>query len=278
MIASQRIRRRGTKRRGISLVELLVVICISGSLAAILLPAVQRARESARLRQCSNNLRNIGLALSNFQSFHKAFPAGSDGLNGTEHAWSSHILPFIELSNIAQQINYDLPWDAPGANATAADFDVPLYVCPSSLARFPGKQDYGGIMGTGLLPLPAGSGPKDAFGCGVLIVTGPQQPHPVRPANITDGLSFTMAGGESVDRTDGHAGQWACGRNCFSQNEPSVMIDDVGSLFSWHPAGAQAWFCDGHVRVLRDGIASEVLGALCTRNGAESAGSSAFTD
>jgi prepilin-type processing-associated H-X9-DG protein len=257
---------------------LLVVIAMMGCIVGMLVPAVQRARESARLRQCGNNLKNIGLGLAGFQSAHKSFPAGSDGLNHTEHAWSSHILPFVEQGSIAQLINYDLAWDAAGVNARAASYDLPLCVCPSSLTSFPGKQDYGGIIGTGLLPLPAGSGPKDAFGCGTLIVTGPQQPLPVRPATITDGLSCTMAGGESVDRTDGQAGRWACGRNCFSQNEPSIVLDDIGSLFSWHPGGAQAWFCDGHVRLMKDGIASEVLGALCTRNGAEATASLALTD
>lgn len=266
------------RRRAITIVELLVVIGLTGMLIGMLLPAVQAARESGRCRQCSNNLKNIGLALSSFQSFHKSFPAGSDGLNKTEQAWSSRILPFVELTTIAQQIDYELPWNAPGANATAANDDVPLYVCPSSLTRFPGKQDYGGIIGTALLPLPAGSGPLDAFGCGTLIITGLQQPSPVTMAQITDGLSCTMAGGESVDRTNGPAGLWACGRNCFSQNEGSVFIDDVGSLFSFHPAGAHACFCDGHVRVIRDGIAREVLGAICTRNGAEANVLGTFAD
>ena len=270
--------RLADRRRGITIVELLVVIGITGMLVGMLLPAVQAARESGRCRQCSNNLKNIGLALAAFQSFHKSLPAGSEGVNKTEQAWSSRILPFVELSTIAQQIDYELPWNAPGANATAANGDVPLYVCPSSLARVPGKQDYGGIIGTALMPLPAGSGPFDAFGCGTLIITDPQQPSPVRVAGITDGLSCTMAGGESVDRTEGLAGLWACGRNCFSQNDPSIIMEDFGGLFSFHPAGAHAWFCDGHVRVIRGGIATEVLGALCTRNGAEAFVASALSD
>lgn len=260
------------------MIEVLVAIGIIGFLAGMLMPAVQRARESARFRQCGGNLRNIALALADFQSFHKSLPAGSDGLNKTEHAWSSRILPFIEMGNIAQSIDYKKPWNEPGPNATAADYNVPLYICPSSLTSFPGKQDYGGILGTSLLQLPAGSGPTDAFGCGTLIVTGKQQRAPVTAAQITDGLSCTMAGGESVDRVDGQAGLWACGRNCFSQNDPSVVTTDIGSLFSFHPGCAQAWFCDGHVRVIREGIDREVLGALCTRNGAEASANSAFAD
>ncbi|HET6880951.1 MAG TPA: DUF1559 domain-containing protein [Pirellulales bacterium] len=272
------VRRRPAAPRGMTVVELLVVIGLFGALAALLFPAVQQARESARFRRCGNNLKNVALALAEFHSYQQTFPAGSDGLGQTEQAWSSRILPHLELSNLAQAIDYDLAWNAPGANATAAGYNVPVYVCPSSQLRFAGKQDYGGIIGTALLPLPAGSGPRDAFGCGTLIITGPQQPLPVGAAQITDGLSFTMAGGESVDRANGQAGLWACGRNCFSQNEPSVVIDDVGSLFSFHPAGAQAWFGDGHVRVIGAGIYREVLGALCTRNGAEASANAAFTD
>ncbi|HEX7380393.1 MAG TPA: DUF1559 domain-containing protein [Pirellulales bacterium] len=267
---------RFVNRRGLTVVELLAVIGIFALLAALLLPAVQQARESARFRHCGNNLKNIALALADFQSFHKSFPAGSDGLHHTEQAWSSRILPYIEQKNLAQAIDYDRSWNAPGANATAAAFDIPLYVCPSSQLRFAGKQDYGGIIGTALLPLPAGSGPRDAFGCGTLIVTGKQQPLAVPIALITDGLSFTMAGGESVDRDHGQAGQWACGRNCFSQNERSINVGETGSLFSRHPGGAQAWFGDGHVRVIRNGMDYVVLGALCTRNGAEAIGNAAF--
>jgi prepilin-type processing-associated H-X9-DG protein len=278
MNACRKIRPRTVWRRGISIIEVLVVIGIIGLLVGMLLPAVQAARETARFKQCGGNLKNIAIALADFHSFHKSFPAGSDELHGTEHAWSSRILPFIEMGNIAQSIDYKKPWNDPGANATAAGYDIPLYVCPSSQTRFPGKQDYGGILGTALLYLPAGAGPNDAFGCGTLIITCKQQAQPVMAAQITDGLSCTMAGGESVDRLNGQAGLWACGRNCFSQNEPSVVISDFGSLFSFHPGGAQAWFCDGHVRVIRQGIDPEVLGALCTRNGAEASANAAFVD
>lgn len=265
-------------RRGLTLVEVLLVIGIMGCLLAILLPAVQAARESARLTKCADNLRNIGLALANYHTAQQAFPVGSDLLRGTEHAWSSRILPFVEFAAVFQQIDYALPWNAPGGNLTASIIDVPLYVCPSSLVVVAGKQDYGGIMGTGLASLPAGMGPNNAFGCGVLIVSSRQQPQPVRAAQITDGLTYTMCVGESVDRDDSQAGLWASGWNCYSQNEPRIDMDDIGSLHSLHPAGAQALFADGHVRVVTDQIAGSLLGAMCTRNGGESDVSAAFSD
>lgn len=261
-----------------TLVEVLVVVGIVGCLLAITLPAVQSARETARLTGCSDNLHNIGVALSGYHTAHGAFPVGSDQLHGTEHAWSSRILSFVEFNEIYQQINYALPWNAPGPNLGASTINVPLYVCPSSQAVVAGKQDYGGIMGTSLVPLPAGMGPNNAFGCGVLIISSTQQPQPVRAAQITDGLSYTMCVGESVDRDDSQAGLWASGWNCYSQNEPRIDMDDIGSLHSLHPAGAQGLFADGHVRIITDRIAGIVLGAVCTRNGAEADVSAAFSD
>jgi prepilin-type processing-associated H-X9-DG protein len=256
-------------RRGFSVIELAVVIGIAGLLLAMLIPAVQAARESARGSHCANNLRNIGVALANFHAVRRSFPAGSEALAGTEQAWSSRLLPFIECDILAAHIDYTQPWNAPGPNLTAANQNLSIYVCPSGLTTYSGKQDYGGIQGTSLLPLTAGVGPTQAFGCGILIVTSSQQPSPVTAAKITDGLSVTLIVGESVDRQDESASRWACGRNCFAQNDQWVNMDELGSLHSNHPGGAQGLFADGHVVLLTEQIAPTVLGALCTRNGGE---------
>ena len=89
-------------RRGFTLVELLVVIAIIGVLVALLLPAVQSAREAARRGQCTNNLRQIGLAVHNYEDTWKAMPPGSyHGVFGT---WLLHILPFMEQTSLHQQI------------------------------------------------------------------------------------------------------------------------------------------------------------------------------
>jgi len=238
-------------------------------LISLLLPGVQSARESARRSECLNNLKNIGLALTNYHSSRKCFPAGNDSMTGTEQAWSARILPFLETAAVAQKIDYRLPWDAPGVNLQTADIDISIYVCPSALIPRKGKQDYGGLMGTALAGLPPTMGPEGAFGCGTLITTNPLQPKPVSAARITDGLSHTIAVGESVDRDDEVAGRWACGRNCFSQNEPYVNLNDSGSLHSFHPGGAQVLYADGHVQMLIDDTATSVLSALCTRNGGD---------
>jgi prepilin-type processing-associated H-X9-DG protein len=111
-----------------------------------------------------------------------------------------------------------------------------------------------------------------------MIVTGANQPFPVTIPSITDGTSCTLCIGESVDREQAGAISWACGLNCFSQNEPAVnMPDNKGNLYSRHPQGANALFADGHVVLLDETIAATVLGALCTRNGGESIPGSVIT-
>ncbi len=263
---------------GFTLVELLIVLGIMGVLAGTLIPAVQAARESAHRTQCASNLKNIGLGLANFLFLRRSFPPGSESLAGTEQAWSSRLLPLVESDALAQGIDYTQAWNAPGANLNAANQDLPIYVCPSAQTVVAGKQDYGGIQGTSLVPLPAGVGPTQAFGCGVLIVTSAQQPAGVAPAKITDGMSTTLCVGESVDRQDAAANRWACGRNCFAQNDSWVNMDAYGSLHSDHPSGAHGLFADGHVVLLTDDIAPLVLGAMCTRNGGEADAGAAETN
>jgi prepilin-type processing-associated H-X9-DG protein len=250
-------------------VEVLVVISIVGVLFALAFPAVQSAREAGRLMQCRSNLKNIGIALANFHDARKSFPLGSDLLAGTEQAWSARILPFLEEEALYRQIDFRQPWNGPLANQAAANQDVSVYVCPSGLLSAAGKQDYGGVFGTSLLPLAWGSAPSAMFGCGTLIVSSAQQSVPVSAKKITDGLSVTLCVGEAVDRSDGLANRWACGRNCFAQTDTRVDTGQLGGLYSPHPGGAQGLFADGHVLLLTDDIDSIVLGSICTRNGAE---------
>jgi prepilin-type processing-associated H-X9-DG protein len=253
----------------LTLVEVLVTVGVIGVLVSLLSPAVQAARESARGTQCRDNLRNQGVALLQYHAARGSFPAGNDALAGTQFAWSARILPFLEANEIARTLDYSQPWNGAGPNAVASALTLAVYQCPGAVTAFAGKQDYGGVMGTSLETLPAGMGPYQAFGCGTLITTNVDQPNPVMALQITDGLSHTLLAGESVDRPNLAAANWACGLNCFSQNQPFVNMDDVDGLNSPHPAGAHGLFADGHVRLLNDEIDPFLLAAACTRNGAE---------
>ena len=131
------MRQRSSKRHpaGFTLVELLVVIAIIGILVALLLPAVQAAREAARRAQCLNNLKQIGLALHNYAPANRVFPpsfciARGTVLSGNNGSWSIHgrILPYLEQGDAYEQVRLDIAWDAQMATGvpTAAHAHLPL--------------------------------------------------------------------------------------------------------------------------------------------------------
>jgi len=186
---------------------------------------------------CSNNLKNIGVAIHNFAAANNAMPLGSDRLTGTEHAWSTRILPYLEQGPLFQQFDFKKTWNQPGQNAQASLSKLSVYRCPSAVLEFDGKQDYGGIIGTTLAQLPLGDGPSEAFGCGAMVVTSPSQRRMINLGSITDGLSSTICIAESVDRSPLAAGRWACGLNCFSQGEGLSVHNAQGDMESKHPMG-----------------------------------------
>ena len=124
------------KSNGFTLVELLVVIAIIGILIGMLLPAVQATREAARRTVCANNMRQIGLALLNFESASQRFPAGwllddaTDPLSPSGWGWSAQALPFLESNNVFNQIEIRQRIDDP-ANVAVAATVIDSYLCPS---------------------------------------------------------------------------------------------------------------------------------------------------
>ena len=146
-------RRRPTLRRpGFTLIELLVVIAIISVLIALLLPAVQSAREAARRIQCTNNMKQIGLALHNYQDAFGSFPLGGiearfgaswgEMLNATRISWRALVLPFLEQGNLYNSVNFLFAVGIsnsgtqygvqPGfIQTTALSTVVTSYICPS---------------------------------------------------------------------------------------------------------------------------------------------------
>lgn len=136
-------------RRGFTLIELLVVIAIIGILIALLLPAVQSAREAARRSQCQNNMKQIGLAIHNFENTYKALPSGGEGTdfsvaaNGGQTKFAKQglfvlLLPFIEQNDLYMQYDVtksyrDTTVNSSGvSNAWVCQRDINTYLCPSN--------------------------------------------------------------------------------------------------------------------------------------------------
>jgi len=117
-------------RHGFTLVELLVVIAIIGILIGLLLPAVQAAREAGRRAQCSNNLKQIGLALHSYHSSHSVLPFASDWPHNETGTWASAILPHIELQSHYELFDFDHSLKAP-ENKQAVTTPVRAFICPS---------------------------------------------------------------------------------------------------------------------------------------------------
>src|SRR5438046_1719901 len=106
--------RRSTNRPALTLVELMAVIAIIATLAALILPAVQYSREVGRRFTCKNNLRQMALALHDFHAAQMHFPAGRDGVNDLDHSWATWILPHLEQGPIFDCYDFRRPWHAGG--------------------------------------------------------------------------------------------------------------------------------------------------------------------
>jgi prepilin-type N-terminal cleavage/methylation domain-containing protein/prepilin-type processing-associated H-X9-DG protein len=207
---------RSTLRFAFTLVELLVVIAIIGILVALLVPAVQAAREASRRMSCQNNLRQLGLALLNYESAHRVFPPAYvaqtrhslrdpttyDGPNG--FAWGALILPQMEQTHLYHQLRFDLTcWDP--SLATIVSRRIPTHLCPSaSLADGPAliRNEPGALLATfGRSTYVANAGQEEpwAFQAHDLtsIADGPMYRNSrVKIAEVSDGLSNTVFLGE----------------------------------------------------------------------------------
>ena len=252
-----------------TLVELLVVVAVIAALVAMLLPAVQMARESARRIACLNNLRNVGCALHGHLLARRTFPAGctewrQPGRAGAERclAWSSRILPWLEQADVAAGIDFGKAFDHPD-NAAAAATPLSIYRCPSADRPDPlvaglGRTDYGGVTGERIT---SPNNPEK----GVLI-----HDRGFAEREITDGLSHTVFVGECAAGAWAD-GQWINGRNLFDQAYAVNWPTWEDELRSRHPGGGHALYGDGTVRLLGEALDTRVLAAACTRSGGETA-------
>lgn len=286
---------RTVRRTGFTLVELLVVIAIIGILIALLLPAVQAAREAARRSQCQNHLKQYGLALQNYHDVHKSFPIGN--VYGKYWTFQSMLLPFVEGQTVYQLVNYRCPGTCfdYGASVTPANDPgnrvLDVDICPSdpnsgriystghgtdaSAIGYHGCTDYFGVTGTDVTQ---NIGTWNAVNNGVLYTNSS-----VGLSQILDGTSNTIVMGERGIPEDLWWGWTYCGAgsgdgsgegdNVLSTRFPLAPGEpnDAHMLHFWsyHPGGAQFALADGSVRFLSYTLDFTTYQALSSRAGGE---------
>ena len=315
------------RRGGVTLIELLVVIAIIGILISLLLPAVQKVREAANRTKCSNALKQIGLALHNYHDVNGSLPPGLDhspvppfGTNVYSYwSWMARLLRYMEQDNMWRQADafarygsgqYN-PW-APGFDPTtgkrvlsnpALYTPMPMYQCPSderTLIAIYAAGDLGnvtvafteflGVNGLAIRP----TTPADELLYEGLFYPGSH----VRFAEITDGLSNTLAVGERPPSKDLLYGWWFAGAgqagggsgscdvvlgvqelnhegiNCapgpyhFGPGDVNNNCDQF-HFWSLHPGGAHFLLADGSTQFFAYSVSPDILSAMATRAGGE---------
>ncbi len=255
---------------GFTLIELLVVVAIIGVLLAMLLPAIQAARETARRSQCTANLRQIGIALHNHHDSNKAFPPGCverrpfRSTVERQLAWSALLLPMLEEGGLADRFDTSAAYDAP-VNEEAAGAVLPIYLCPSTVTLADDRDEYRTLSGRGAIDYGGRFGSQEVSKRmnGVMLWN-----KTISTADIRDGNSYTVQVAEDSGRGTAMDGEWANGENIFDQGR-KINASMHNEMWSDHSGGVNTLYCDGSVHFLAETTDAKVIEALCTRDGGE---------
>ena len=297
------------RRAGFTLIELLVVIAIIGILVALLVPAVQKVRESASRLQCQNNLKQIGLALHGYHDRNKALPPGYYDLApwptndaGPGWGWASFILADVEQSPLQNQVNFNLSVGSATAPIPFVRTQfLPIFFCPSDKMNGTFTVTDGGSNSWSLA-----QGSYVACNGNDGVDDNSTPPHTgafvratrgFRFADISDGLSNTFFVGErcttmslstwvgvppgaqvpSVRSPGDYSGGSALVvGHCGPHLPNDGIVTDADAMSSAHVAGVQFLLGDGSVRLFFNSISQQTYDALATRAGGETVGSDAF--
>jgi len=289
-------------RPGFTLIELLVVIAIIAVLTALLLPAVQEAREAARRAQCVNNLKQVGLALHSYHSANNVFaigyvawPNANTNVTSPGWGWASALLPALDQQPLYNATNFNLVIEEP-SNSTTRTTALGIFVCPTD--RFTGLFTMTDVNNQPIADAQTNSYAGN-FGRDINIANNPGSGNGIFVRNlafgaqaITDGMSQTVAVGErgSLLTRVPWAGAINGGicrvtpgspsrstRTKTAPVEPLARADtgggtstdlffDPDDFYSPHPAGLNFLMCDGSVRFIKTSISPAVYGDLCSRN------------
>jgi prepilin-type N-terminal cleavage/methylation domain-containing protein len=290
-------------RKAFTLIELLVVIAIIAVLVGLLLPAVQKVRESANLLSCENNLKQIGLAMQSYHDTQASFPVGyydptpwPQFDNGPGWGWGAYLLPYLEQNQLYQQINFKLDVGDP-ANAVVRTSILKIFICPSDIkvrnwtvTVTDGGSNSWNLAQASYVACNGNDGVDDFT---TPPHTGPfvRSIYGYRIPEITDGLSNTMFVGDRTNRLSyctwvggptgalnpflmdpsGNFGAEVtllmCHAGQTGPNTPGVF--DADSTSSPHRTGVPFVFGDGAVHFIRNEIDINVWMALATKSGGE---------
>jgi prepilin-type N-terminal cleavage/methylation domain-containing protein/prepilin-type processing-associated H-X9-DG protein len=295
------------RRFGFTLIELLVVVGIIAILVALILPAIQSARESVRRAHCANNLMQLGVALGSYASAHRVFPPGVVNDTGPirnlpfgyHHSWVVQVLPFVGEGNLYQHFDLQESVYNP-RNDTVAEFTIATLLCPSATGVGP---NYAGCHHDAQAPIAADNH-------GVLYLNSR-----VGYSDITDGLAYTILLGE-IENAGPTLG-WVSGTrstlrntgeplnehvsagppvgrrpmptatNSMSRSEALEMVQSLAEDGSWpvelaggfassHSLLSNFLFCDGSVRSVKQTIGSAVYRLLGNRADGEMIGTDEY--
>lgn len=287
------------RRSGFTLIELLVVIAIIAILIGLLLPAIQKVRETASKLSCSNNLKQLGLSFQNYQTTHEVFPSLTGSYSGGQAPihWPINLLPYLEQENIFKNYNQQSPW-ASTTNISAITTKVKIFLClstPDISSYMPlapnGKKyatlDYTPMVNIDPVQMAAGyvNPPPDQN-------LGFMNPYDgVRITDISDGLSNTLILGEDAGfpvyfqkgkiLNNGIAFPWSwagdypwtnfdgCNQDGSLGGPFTMNGSNICEFYSFHLGGANFLMGDGHVIFISENIPSKEMAKKITRSGQE---------